>query len=233
MDQTEAAVQYIKSHQKEIVHKFACKDEYPPVLIPSSYFMAGSPGAGKTEWSKSFIKTLIEKEPDRKVVRIDPDEIRESIEGYIPEKAALFQRATGLGVQKVMDQVLHNNQDFLLDGTFSHYELSHKNIDRSLQKNRKVGVLYIYQDPLVAWNFTKIRSVIERRIIPKDAFITGFFNAKENVNKVKEVFGKKVQVWLVIKNGLQEVDKVHFNIDRIDNYLKMDYNAQTLAQELL
>src|SRR5476651_463458 len=134
MDIPAEARKYIKSHSMELCLKFADISRYPPYTTPSSFFMAGSPGAGKTEWSKSFIKTLIEKEPQRKIVRIDPDEIRESIPNYIPEQAVLFQSATSLGVEKLLDYVFKNNQDFLLDGTFAHYDSSCKNIERSLSK---------------------------------------------------------------------------------------------------
>jgi hypothetical protein len=233
IDISEKAKKYIKAHEKDLVHKFACKDLYPPVTVPSTYFMAGSPGAGKTEWSQSFITSLIEKEPNRKIVRLDPDEVRASIEGYIPEKADLFQGATGIGVQKILDSVFHMNQDLLLDGTFSNYKLAHQNITLSLQKNRKVGILYIYQDPIIAWDFTKKRAALERRIVPKKAFIEAYFNAKANVNQAKKEFGKKIEIWLVIKNGLQQVQKIYFNVDGVDNYIKMEYNAKTLEEILL
>lgn len=47
----EEAKQYIKEHKKELCEKFASKEIYLPTAEPSSYFMAGSPGAGKTEYS--------------------------------------------------------------------------------------------------------------------------------------------------------------------------------------
>jgi hypothetical protein len=57
-----------------------------------------------------------------------------------------------------------------------------------LDKGRKVAIFYIYQDPLIAWKFTQIREKVEGRYIPKEAFIDAFFNAKENVEKMKKEF---------------------------------------------
>ena len=195
--------------------------------------MAGSPGAGKTEWSKSFIKSYSGKEPSRRIVRIDPDELRAMLPNYEPTSADEFQSGTILAVEKVVDHVINNKQDFLLDGTFAHYESSYKNINRCLSKSRKVGILYIYQDPKVAWDFTKKRSAVEKRIIPKDAFINAYFKAKENVNKIKKEFGNNIEVWLVIKDFKQNVSKIEFNVASLDPYIKMNYNPKTLERALL
>lgn len=48
-----------KDNKKIIIQKFADLSIYLPVQNPTTYFMAGSPGAGKTEYSKSFIKELL------------------------------------------------------------------------------------------------------------------------------------------------------------------------------
>lgn len=233
MDISEEAKTYIKKNRKKLCIEFADVNQYPSVKEPSSYFMAGSPGSGKTEWSKAFINELLDKNPQHKIVRVDPDEIREWIPTYIPEQAHLFQGAVGIGVQKIIDHVLNNNQNFLLDGTFSNYKVSYKNIERSLNKLRKVGILYIYQDPLIAWDFTVKRAVIERRSMPKGAFIDAFFKSKENVNMIKGTFKKEVEVSLVIKDSLHKVKKVYLNIENIDNYIKSEYNPQTLEEKLV
>lgn len=232
MDLSEESRKYVKSHAKEICYKFADPENFPPSLHPDSFFMAGSPGAGKTEWSKSFLKSLTGKVPSRRIVRIDPDELRELLPNYDPTQAEIFQSGTILAVEKLVDFVIHNNQDFLLDGTFGHFESSYKNIKRCLSKNRKVGILYIYQDPKVAWDFTKKRAAVEKRTIPIDAFISTFFNAKENVNKIKAEFKNQIEIWLVIKDFKQNVSKLHFNIDSLDPYIKMNYNPKTLERAL-
>lgn len=223
---------YIKTYKKELCERFAGLKDYPSVKNPSAYFMAGSPGAGKTEFSKSFIKELIDKEPERRIVRIDADEIRDFIPFYDKTNAYRVQGAAALGVEKLLDCVLANKQDFVLDATFADYEKARTNILRCINKKRKVGIIYLYQDPMVAWQFTHKREALEGRKIPLNMFITAFFAAKENVNKVKKEFGNEVELWLVIKNLEQGIEKTYFNIDNVDSYLKIEYNTQSLEKKL-
>lgn len=223
---------YIKANKSKLCQRFANLSAYPSVENPSAYFMAGSPGAGKTEFSKSFIKELIEKEPTRRIVRIDADEVRDFIPFYDKTNAHKIQGAAALGVEKLLDYVLKNNQDFVLDATFADYEKSRTNILRAIHKNRKVGIIYLYQDPIIAWEFTQKREALEGRNIPLEMFITAFFAAKENVNKIKAEFGDKVELWLIIKNLEQGIEKTHFNIDNVDSYLKIDYTKQSLKEKL-
>lgn len=45
----EAALKFAQKHKTEIAKQLTDVALYPPELIPVSVFMAGSPGAGKTE----------------------------------------------------------------------------------------------------------------------------------------------------------------------------------------
>jgi len=229
------AIVYIKTHKNELIEKFASKTTYPSVENPEAFFMAGSPGAGKTEYSKAFIEELENKDSKRKIVRIDADEIRDSIPLYNHKNSDEVQGASVIGVEKILDHALKNNQEFLLDATFALYDKSYTNIDRCLRDNRKVNIYYIYLDPLIAWDITQKREVLEGRRVPKGIFIKAFFNAKDNVNRVKKELGKKVQLTLIIKNfkdGKLGVEKIHLNIDNIDNYLKIEYNPTSLEEKL-
>lgn len=227
-DIDQKAQDYVKSHRKQLCEQFANISIYPRTDAPSSYFMAGSPGAGKTEFSKGFIKQLQEKEPARKIVRIDADEIRDVLPGYDHTNAWELQPAASRGVEKILDYVFDHDQDFLLDGTFSNYAVAKKNIERCVSHTRKIGLLYLYQDPVVAWKFTKIRELGEGRNIPKEAFIREFFSSKECVNRIKEEFGANIELWLITKNFNQGVENTEFNIDNIDSYLKTAYTKESL-----
>jgi UDP-N-acetylglucosamine kinase len=146
MDSSEIAAKaklFIKDNKKEFCEHFASFEKYPPVKNPSAYFMAGSPGAGKTEYSKSFIQQLQQKSLERKIVRIDADEVRDFIPQYDRTNAKVIQEAAVLGVEKLLVCVLKNSQDFLLDATFADFGKSHQNITRCLHHNRKVGITYI------------------------------------------------------------------------------------------
>jgi predicted ABC-type ATPase len=225
------AIEFIKSSKNELCKHFASLTIYPTILKPSSYFMAGSPGAGKTEYSKYFIKLLTQKHPERKIVRIDADEIRDYIPFYNRKNAFQMQRAASLGVEKLLDFVLKKGQDFVLDGTFA-FEKSLSNIKRCLDKKRDVSIQYLYQDPILAWEFTKKREALDGRRVPKKMFISAFFDAKNNVNQAKKIFGKRIELDLIIKNFEQGVEKSHFNIDNVDGYLKMMYTSDSLNKQL-
>lgn len=226
------AQEYVKANRKALCERFANIISYPSVATPSSYFMAGSPGAGKTEFSKVFIKQLQEKEPARKIVRIDADDIRDILPGYNHTNAWELQPAASRGVEKILDHVFDHDQDFLLDGTFSHYSIAKKNIERCVRHKRKIGLLYLYQDPVLAWKFTKVRELGEGRNIPKDAFIAEFFRSKECVNQIKLEFGPIIELWLVKKDYNQGIEKTEFNIDNVDSYLKVEYTSDSLTSLL-
>ena len=158
-----------------------------------SVFMAGAPGAGKTEFSRCLINDVFG-ENTKLIVRIDPDEIRTKIPMYIPGKAELFNRATIKGVEIIVDHCFDKkyNKSFLLDGTLSNQGIAKKNIDRALVRGRKIIVYFVYKDPLVAWDFTKKREKVEGRNIPKESFINQYFGSIETINALKAEYGDPV-----------------------------------------
>lgn len=228
-DLEEKAKEWIRNNKKFLIEKFANLNSFPGVSNPFTIFMAGCPGAGKTEYSKSFIRSY---DPNTKIVRIDADEIRDEIPGYVGGNAYRFQGAAALGVEKLFDYIQDHKQNAIVDGTFSDLKIGLRNIERALNRNRKVGIFYLYQDPVTAWEFTKKREKVEGRHVSKDMFIKSFFLAKENVNKVKAILKDKIELNLVEKNYINELAKTRFKIDNVDSYLKKLYNEKTL-EELL
>lgn len=222
------AKKWIKQNKKQIVEKFANLKDFPPVNDPFTIFMAGSPGAGKTEFSKTFIKDY----PNNiKIVRIDADEIRNIIPDYSEGKAYMVQGAASLGVEKVFDFVQNHSQNCILDGTFGDFKIAEKDVNRALGRGRKVGIMYIYQDPIIAWEFTKKREKVEGRKVSKEIFIKCFFDAKENVEKIKEIF-PQIELNLAIKNYENKLEKSFFNVQALDPYIKIEYNIEQLKEIL-
>lgn len=68
------ALKFAKQNKKRIAKELTNPAVYLPDEMPISVFMAGSPGAGKTEYSKLLIQTF-EKDVSHPVARIDADEI--------------------------------------------------------------------------------------------------------------------------------------------------------------
>src|SRR3989338_729992 len=173
-----SAVTFAKEHKEEIARILTDPYIYKPDGVPVSVFMAGSAGAGKTEFSKALL-SLLEGERKHPVLRIDSDDFRTHVPGYTGENSHVFQGAVSIIAEKVHDHALSNRQTFIFDGTLSKYDKAVANIKRSLDKKRRVFIFYVYQHPSVAWRFTEAREKIEGRKIPKSAFIEQFIGARE------------------------------------------------------
>jgi UDP-N-acetylglucosamine kinase len=229
------AEEFARAEKKRIARELTDTSKYFPEMSPISIFMAGSPGAGKTEFSKRFVEDQ-EKEERRHVIRIDGDELRKFLPGYTGDNSSLFQGAISILVEKVHDMALDNRQTFLLDGTLSNYDKALQNINRSLEKKRIVFIFYVYQTPEVAWAFTQAREKVEGRNIPKDVFIEQFLNAREVIDLIRKDFGDRVSLFLVKKNfethAVENIIEVTSDSKGIDNYLGMRYNGDDLEKLL-
>ena len=90
----ERALQFAREHKNSIAGKLTNLGIYIGEDEPVSVFMAGSPGAGKTEASKALLETL-ENETHR-IVRVDPDDLRSEFEEYTGSNSTLFQSAVSI-----------------------------------------------------------------------------------------------------------------------------------------
>lgn len=200
-----------------------------PNSSPYAIFMAGSPGAGKTEFSKRFLD--ISGLADQ-VVRIDPDIIRTKIYGYESGRAHIVQHATSKVVEKVYDKVLDDKMNFLLDGTFSNESKANENISRALKHGYSVQINFVYQEPRVAWEFTQKREEFEGRNIPLEVFAKQFCESKRIVNEIKKKYAGRVSVDLIRRNIREGNYDYSINIDSLDGYLKDNYSPEELIKAL-
>ncbi|MBI4242917.1 MAG: zeta toxin family protein [Planctomycetes bacterium] len=225
--QSEQAKLFIKQHTNLLIETFAnpkiCLKEAHPV----SLFMAGSPGAGKTEISKRLIERF-----DNKPIRIDADEIRELIPGYTGANSYLFQDAANKGVNILYDYVLDHNINVILDATFA-YADAQNNVARSLKHNRICEIYYIYQEPEVAWDLTKKREAIEHRYVSREVFINSFIQAHVNVNNVKQVFKDQVELNLIIKDFDRNIEQIFSDIQKVDDHISKVYTTDELSRIIL
>ena len=145
------ASQFAKANKKRIAKRITDLEKFPSEKDPVSVFMAGSPGAGKTEASIQLLKWFDNNSNRAKdksgVIRIDADDLRAEFEDYNGANSDLFQYATSILVDRIHDAVLKQSQSFILDGTLSSYDKAEKNISRSIDKSRAVQILYVYQTP--------------------------------------------------------------------------------------
>jgi predicted ABC-type ATPase len=224
------AYNFAKANKTVIARRVTDRDIYISEDDPVSVFMAGSPGAGKTEASKSLISKITNGKND--IIRIDPDELRNEFEDYTGSNSYVFQKGVSILVEKIHDLVLKQKQSFLLDGTLSNFDKSKENISRSLKRNRVVQILYVYQDPLLAWQFVCARELLEGRNIKIEHFIQQYFGARDAVNKLKAQFARSIKVDLLLKNNDNSNRTYKANIDKIDNHVPEKYIPEPL-EELL
>lgn len=248
------AVKEIISREEEFIEKFV-KSKRPLCLDVISFFMAGSPGAGKTEFSRRYMPAILNKKDPKLIkdllkkgvdiesidtlfIRIDVDEIREFLSQYrktdiekgIKGNSHIIQKAANKGLDIIRKYCFQKNISFLNDGTFGNFETMRELVKKSLKAGREVHIFYIYLDPLVAWKFTKARECLEGRNIIKEKFIEQFFASKENVIKIKEEFGKRIKINCVLKDENNDVMDIEFNISDIDSFLERKYNSQAIKE---
>lgn len=248
----EDAIREIKARKKELIEKIIISKR-PLHLGVISYFMAGSPGAGKTEFSRRYMPNGIERIGKKTLkilkesgididsveslfVRIDVDEIREFLSQYrkadiekgVKGNSHVVQKAANKRLDIVREYCFKNDISFLHDGTFGNYETMRKLVKKSIDTHRDVQIFYIYLDPLEAWKTTKAREFLEGRNIVKEKFIDQFFDSRKNVDKIKQEFGNKVRLHCVLKNKDNEIADIIFDQESVDSYLKKQYNKGSL-----
>ncbi len=190
------AVEFAKKNRTQIARRLSNIDKFPTDVQPVSVFMCGAPGAGKTEASKVFLESI--GEPS--LIRLDPDELRHCFEEYSGGNSYLFQKAVSFIIERTLDFIFKNSQSFILDGTLSSFNVACKNIERSLNRSRSVLIIFVYQEPLLAWDFVKAREKIEGRRIKLETFIEQFLGSQSVVRQVKVKYGESVKVDLLLNN---------------------------------
>lgn len=217
------ALEYARANKKRIAKEIV--DVYPSEKSPVSVFMAGSPGAGKTEVSKAFIEAIGDS-----TLRIDNDELRERFDGYNGLNSPLFQDAATRLLEAIHDRALDKKVSFILDTTLSHFEKARQNIERSINKKRDVLILFVYQRPDVAWQFVKAREKTEGRRVPAEVFIEQFLGSRATVNALKESFGSAIELTVLVKDIKGEIERYFDNVDSIDAHIKDQYNRESLVE---
>ncbi len=223
------AKQWVRENRKKLIAEFCNPDVYPTSDHPVTVFMAGTPGAGKTEFSVTLIETF-----GGNFVRIDADEIRERMRpfGYNGLNAEIFQEAANKAVNQLFDFANRKGgQNVLLDGTFAYGDWR-GNVQRSLNNGRRVEIYYLHQDPSVAWQFVIKRQAESGRVVPLEVFIKSYQASIDNVQKAIEVFGVDITVYFAKNNYTKTVEYIAVDVDDIEKLIGKRY-TETDLKELL
>jgi adenylate kinase family enzyme len=231
------AFEFAKANRASLARKIADTNLYPSEDFPITVFMAGSPGAGKTEISKALVEIFeAEDEPVREqyVLRIDPDDFRSLIPSYTGSNSYLFQRAVTKILEKVLDRAFEKRISFILDGTMANLSVAKRNIDRVLGSGRVAQIMYVYQRPELAWQFVKAREVTEGRNIPMDEFVRQYLAARRNIIEIRRSYNENVFVTLLIKNtdGIGLAYHPSLTAEQIDALLPETYDQFELTELL-
>lgn len=231
MDYTEEDLKKWVKENKKIIISAICGD-CQAVETKQAIFMAGSPGAGKTETAKRIIMGA-----DFSLVHIDQDKIKTLLPGYAGANAEIYHNPASLGVEKVFDYVLKHHISFIFDSTLSKFEKAKENIRRVLRKGYKIDILFVHQNPINAWSFVQKREVQEGRRVPKKAFAEKYMGAREAVNAIKKEFGNEVDLHFVLKivDQKKEIEDEHyiFDIQNVDVYMDKVYTSEKEIEEIL
>lgn len=220
------SVCYARSNKKVIARRLTSREIFPEEEAPVSVFMAGSPGAGKTEASIALVNLFA----DTAILRIDPDELRNEFAGYTGGNAWLFQGAVSILVEKVLDFAIKQSQSFILDGTFTNLAVARRNVERSLARGRFVQILYVYQNPALAWDFVRAREEAEGRRIMAEHFVEQYFAARDVVNTIKLEYGGDVHVDLLLKHIDNSSRLYKAGVDKIDYHIPESYTRTGLQR---
>lgn len=217
---------WARKHKKDFANQMITRAGVKAHDEPAAFFMAGLPGAGKTEFTTNLINDL-----SLKVVRIDMDEIATHIEGYTPEEAHAFREAATDLLNATFDRAVLRRVDFIMDGTFRSKNAL-KNLQRCEKKGYHTKLIYVHQAPLLAWDFTQSREKVEKRSINKTAFINTYFEIRANIMELRNIQIKNLTLELVVKDSDNSIGRRHENVSpsEIDELVGKIYTRDELER---
>jgi len=180
------AINYINTNKKEFIKQFTLNIQASEEKV--AIFTAGMSGVGKTEFGQ-FLK-----ENNANLLHIDTDNIRDFFKeiGYNGQNSYIFQKPASKGFSKLFDYAIKNSLSLILDSNLSNLSKAVENIARLLNKDYKVEIFYLYNEPIICFEYAIKREVITNRKVPYDIFIQSNLNSYKTVLELKSLFGDKI-----------------------------------------
>ena len=193
----EQAAQWMRENTDRVLRSIVLDRE--PRTAKECIFMAGSPGAGKTE-------TVHRLRLRERFVVLEADEIRTLNPFYRKtidnEKgnAHLIQKAASIGLEYCRKYCIDNDIAFVQDTTFSNRG-SIDLVRKLVNTGWDITIIFVFQSVRRAWEFTKIREAKEGRSIPAESFARSFANVVENIQRLQERC-PGIHISLIVKDGV-------------------------------
>lgn len=196
------AIKYLNDTKKDFINQYTTNIK--PLDNKVAIFTAGMSGVGKTEFSQ-FLK-----ENNKDLLHIDTDTIREYFKpvGYDGQNSNLFQKPASKGFSKLFDYAIKNKLSLILDSNLSNILQAVDNIERLLNKNYKIEIFYLYNNPTICYQYAIKREVITNRKVPYDIFVTSNINSYKTVLELKNIFDDKIILHYIDK----KTDIIHKDI---------------------
>lgn len=225
MSLKEDAARWARENKNEFAQNIIELSGVKPTELPSAIFMAGLPGAGKTELAHGLMKMT-----SSKVVFLDMDELAQKIPNYRAECADEFRAGATILLERLFDKVITKKLDFILDGTFGNPKAL-ANVKRAISHGYFVKILYVAQSPEVAWSFTKAREKVEHRAIDLDGFIKTYECVYDNLRHL-EIDGDRISLDVAIKDKNNSIKEFYGGAsgEIIDEVAPLKYNEESLKR---
>ncbi len=227
----EDAKRWVKLNRKKVATRFF--EQFKPLESKIAFFMAGIPGAGKTEFAENTIR-----ESSPVLMPIEHDKLVEYIDEYKPENYYSYRKAGSGLVSEVFQQSIRNGYAFIFDGTLSNKN-GIRNVSKALKAGYEVYIVYIIQEADVAWQLTQARELVVKRAIEKQGFIETCNKINENLlrlfNKHKDE--TNFNMWIIHKHGSSGMENataiIHGrDLDKtreIEKELNKSYNVEAIG----
>ena len=202
------AVKYIKENKRKFLDSYI--KNISPQTKRIALFTAGCSGAGKTEYA-SYKLTQ-----DENLLHIDTDRVRNFFIplGYNGKNAETYQSASGIGVEKLIDESLKKRFSIIHDTNFCDYSKQKKNIERCLNKGYEVTIVYVLVELSKAYTQVLAREKVMQRHVPEKKVPETLIGSIKTTIQIKSDFGSDIRLNVIDRRyGLE---KEHINIEKND-----------------
>lgn len=177
---------------QEDLSKYCHNDTFIPVI-----FLAGAPGAGKTEWIESF--------PDiEHYIILDTDLYRSLFAGYTGSNASDYHQYASRVMDRMYSFCMKNSYNMIVDGTFSNPQKAEENIAQCKKRQLAFSIILVMQDPIISYLYTKKREQEKLRNVPTEVFIEKFYRS---IEVVKVIHSQYPQALIFITKKLKSNPK--------------------------
>ena len=107
-----------------------------------------------------------------------------------------------------------------MDGLLADLPKARLNMRRCLDHHFQIIILYVYQKPQLAWDFTQAREKDEGRKITKDDFIRGLIDSRLVAQSLKDEFDFQVRLHILEQDYQNKVQEVWQNVQKIELHVE-------------